>query len=100
MATDQDMGIDERYQYLRRMQERYQQEDRRTRSQMLDGRWRKLSCGRGKVTPMLWTTNEAESVRVPAKLTKTAERCPSASAILDALPSPSSLIPFQPFFSQ
>ena len=36
MATDQDMGIEERYQYLRRMQERYQQEDRRTRSQMLD----------------------------------------------------------------
>ena len=36
MATEQDMGIDERYQYLRRMQERYQREDRRTRSQMLD----------------------------------------------------------------
>jgi hypothetical protein len=30
------MGIDERYQYLRRMQARYQQADRKRRSQMLD----------------------------------------------------------------
>ena len=36
MATEQDMGIDERYQYLHRMQAQYQEADRRTRSRMLD----------------------------------------------------------------
>jgi hypothetical protein len=35
MATD-DMSIDERYQYLRRMQTRYQQADRETKQQLLD----------------------------------------------------------------
>jgi hypothetical protein len=36
MATDGNMGIAKRYQYLRRMQEQYQQADRRARSQTLD----------------------------------------------------------------
>jgi len=36
VATEQDMGIDERYQYLHRMQAQYQEADRRTRSRMLD----------------------------------------------------------------
>jgi len=31
VATDEDMSIEERYQYLRRMQARYQQETRMTR---------------------------------------------------------------------
>ena len=36
MATDTAMGIEERYQYLRRMQKRYQKADRREQSALLD----------------------------------------------------------------
>jgi hypothetical protein len=36
MATDENMRIDERYQYLRSMQKRYQSADRQTKKQLLD----------------------------------------------------------------